>query len=74
MTYQSKEDLFRLYLEGKIDFVKKDQGEALDDLFKADFGTQAYFDAAERYERAGAKWSSLNQILRQFNTIFRREE
>lgn len=74
MTYKSKEELFRLYLEGKIDFVKKDRSEALDDLYKADFGSEAYFDAAERYEQAGAKCSSLNQILRQFNTIFRREE
>lgn len=74
MTQQSKEELFRLYLEGKLDFAKKDQSQALDDLFAAEFGTSDYFNAAERYQQAGNKVQFIMNIRAQFNSIFGKAE
>ena len=73
MTQQSKEEIFRIYLDGKIDFARKDQMKALNDLFGADFGTAEYFDAAERYEQTAKKAGLLISIKTQFNNIFKEE-
>lgn len=73
MTQQSKEELFRIYLDGKIDLTRKAQMQALNDLFDADFGTEKYFDAADRYEQTAKKAGLLISIKTQFNNIFKEE-
>ena len=73
MKQQSKEELFRIYLDGKIDFARKDRAKALNDLFETDFGTNEYFDAADRYEQTANKVGLLISIKNQFNSIFKEE-
>ena len=73
MTQQSKEELFRIYLDGKIDFARKARSQALNDLFDAEFGTDDYFDSAERYDQMSNKVNLLVNIKTQFNNIFKEE-
>lgn len=73
MTQQSKEELFRLYLEGKITILKKDQRAKLEKLFAAEFGTHEYFSAAHEYDDVGRKLTFYNQVKHQFDRIFKEE-
>lgn len=73
MTQQSKEELFSIYLDGKLDFARRAKSAALNDLFSATFGTSEYFEAAERYRYMESKIGLLNNIKIQFNTIFKEE-
>lgn len=74
MTYQSKEELFRLYLEGKITALKKQQRTVLDKLVAAEFGTDEFFSATHEYDYVGKKLTTFNQVKRQFDSIFRKAE
>lgn len=74
MTYQSKEELFRLYLEGKITALKIQQRKALEKLFAAEFGTEDYFSATREYDEICKKLTAYNQVKYEFDNIFKKEE
>lgn len=73
MTQQSKEELFRLYLEGKITIIKKDQRAKLEKLFAAEFGTPECFAAQRDYDETFKKLTIFNQVKYQFEKIFKEE-
>lgn len=73
MTQQSKEELFRLYLEGKITILKKDQRAKLEKLFAAEFGSNEYFSATHEYDEISRKLTTFNQVKYHFDTIFKEE-
>lgn len=73
MTYQSKEELFRLYLEGKITTLKIQQRKSLEKLFAAEFGSSEYFDAAHHYDEIGKKLTNFSQVKYHFDNIFKEE-
>lgn len=73
MTQQSKEEIFRLYLEGRITIVKKDQREKLEKLFASEFGTPECFAAQRDYDDTFKKLTILNQVKYQFEKIFKEE-
>lgn len=74
MTYQGMAKLFRIYLEGKMNYLKKDQGAALEKIFQSGFGTKEYYRANSEYDAAGAKVRLLADVIKQFDNIFKKED
>lgn len=73
MTQQSKEELFRLYLDGKITILKKYQREKLEKLFAAEFGTPECFAAQREYDEISRRLTTFNQVKDHFEHIFKEE-
>lgn len=73
MTYQSKEELFRLYLEGKINIEANERKRAVKDLLDQDFASDAWDDLTEKIDRMNNKIMVMKQILHRFNEIFKEE-
>lgn len=74
MTYETKEELFRFYLDGKITALKTQQRKALEKLYAAEFGSEAYFSATHEHEEVAKKLTTLNLVKSQFDRIFMKEE
>lgn len=73
MTYQSKEELFRLYLEGKINIEANERKRTVKDLLDQDFASDAWDDLTEKIDRMNNKIMVMKQIQRRFNEIFKEE-
>lgn len=74
MTYQSREELFRLYLEGKINIEANERKMAVKDLLDQDFASDAWDDLTEKIDRMNNKIMVMKQILHRFNEIFKEDE
>lgn len=73
MTYQSKEELFRIYLEGKINIEANERKRAVKDLLDQDFASDAWDELTEKIDRMNNKIMVMKQILHRFNEIFKEE-
>lgn len=73
MTYQNKAELFRIYLEGKINIEANERKRAVKDLMDQDFASDAWDDLTEKIDRINNKIMVMKQILHRFNEIFKEE-
>ena len=73
MTYQNKAELFRIYLEGKINIEANERKRTVKDLLDQDFASDAWDDLTEKIDRMNNKIMVMKQILHRFNEIFKEE-
>lgn len=73
MTYQNKAELFRIYLEGKINIEENARKRAVKDLLDQDFGSDAWDDLTEKIDRMNDIIMVMKQIQHRFNKIFKEE-
>ena len=74
MTYQNKAELFRIYLEGKINIEANARTRAVKDLLDQDFGSDAWDDLTEKIDRMNDIIMVMKQIQHRFNKIFMEDE
>lgn len=70
MTYQSKAELFSLYMQGKIDIYNREKQHAIDDMLKAGFGSDERERLAKTVDSLNIRISEALRIYERFFQIF----